>query len=86
MLFRSQRIQAYAAATARAGDPASATRRGATVLQNIVHSLSITQAIIDTFVVIAAATALTLIVIVTRRAAPRGPASHVPIFARREAA
>jgi DHA2 family multidrug resistance protein len=79
-----QRIQAYAGATARAGDTSNATTRGATVLNNVVHSLSITQAIIDSFVIIAAATALTLIIIVTRRAAPPHPAEHMPFFARRK--
>jgi DHA2 family multidrug resistance protein len=81
-----QRIQQYAGATARAGDVSNATTRGAAVLSNIVHSLSITQAIIDVFVIIAAATALTLIVIVTRRAAPPHPASHIPLFSRHEGA
>jgi DHA2 family multidrug resistance protein len=81
-----QRIQAYAAATSRAGDPASATTRGAAVLNNVVHGIAITQSIIDAFIVIAALTALTLIVIVTRRAAPPGPASHVSIFLPRDTA
>ena len=81
------RIQAYAAATARAGDTSNAATRGSAVLNSIVHNLSITQAIIDSFVVIAAATAIVMIVVVTRRAAPQGPASHIPWFApRREAA
>jgi DHA2 family multidrug resistance protein len=80
-----RRLQTYAAATARAGDPASATTRGASVLNNVVHSIAITQGIIDAFIVIAALTALTLIVIVTRRAAPAGPASHDPIFGPRGA-
>jgi len=78
-----QRIQAYGAATARAGDPLSATTRGASVLNNVVHASALTQGIIDAFVVIAAATALTVIFIVTRRAAPPGPASHMPLFAPR---
>jgi MFS transporter, DHA2 family, multidrug resistance protein len=78
-----QRIQAYGAVTARAGDPASAATRGETVLNGVVHSSSITQGIIDAYVVIAFATAVTLILIVTRRAAPPGPASHIPLFARR---
>ena len=78
-----QRIQAYGAATARAGDPLSATTRGAAVLNNVVHGSAITQGIIDAFVVIAAATALTVIFIVTRRAAPGGPASHMPLFTPR---
>jgi MFS transporter, DHA2 family, multidrug resistance protein len=78
-----QRIQAYGAVTARAGDPASAATRGETVLNGVVHSSSITQGVIDAYVVIAFATAVTLILIVTRRAAPPGPASHIPLFARR---
>jgi DHA2 family multidrug resistance protein len=81
-----QRLQAYAAATARAGDPSSAATRGAAVLNNVVHGLAITQGIIDAFVVIAAATAVTVILIITRRAAPEGPASHVPVLLRRRAA
>jgi MFS transporter, DHA2 family, multidrug resistance protein len=64
-----QRLQAYAAATARAGDPASASVRGAGVLNSVVHGMAVTQGIIDSFVVIAALTAVTLILIVTRRAA-----------------
>jgi hypothetical protein len=56
------------------------------VLNNVVHGAAVTQGIIDAFVVIAAATALTVIVIVTRRSAPVGPASHIPLFAPRKAA
>jgi DHA2 family multidrug resistance protein len=81
-----QRLQAYGAATARAGDPGSAATRGAAVLNNLVHGMAITQGIIDAFVVIAAATAVTVILIITRRAAPPGPASHEPVFAARKAA
>jgi MFS transporter, DHA2 family, multidrug resistance protein len=81
-----QRLQAYGAATAPAGDPGSAATRGETVLNNLVHGMAITQGIIDAFVVIAAATALTVILIVTRQAAPAGPASHVPVFAPRKGA
>jgi len=71
-----QRMQAYAAATAHAGTPATAAARGAGVLGSVVHSMAVTQGIIDAFVVIAGMTAFTLIIIVTRRAAPLGPASH----------
>jgi DHA2 family multidrug resistance protein len=77
-----QRIQAYAGATARAGDPSNALTRGATILNSAVRSAATTQGIIDSFVVVAAATALVLIIIVTRRAAPPHPAGHVPIFSR----
>jgi MFS transporter, DHA2 family, multidrug resistance protein len=78
-----QRLQAYAAATARAGDPGSAAARGAAVLGNVVRSAAATQGIIDGFVVIAAFTAITLILLVTRRAAPQGPASHISLFGPR---
>jgi DHA2 family multidrug resistance protein len=79
-----QRLQAYAAATARGADPGSAPARGAAVLGNVVHSMAVTQGIIDGFVVIASLTAVTLILLVTRRAAPPGPASHVSPLARRD--
>jgi MFS transporter, DHA2 family, multidrug resistance protein len=81
-----QRLQAYGAATARVGDPGSAATRGAAVLNNLVHGSAVTQGIIDAFVVIAAATAVTVILIITRKAAPPGPASHVPVFVGRKAA
>jgi len=80
-----QRIQAYGAVTARAGDPSSTVTRGAAVLNNVVHGMAITQGIIDAFVVLAGATAVTVILIVTHRAAPPGPASHMPVFAPRKA-
>ena len=80
-----QRLQAYGAVTAPAGDPASASTRGASVLNSVVHGMATTQGIIDSMVVVAALTALTLIIIVTRRAAPPGPASHVSLFAPRGA-
>ena len=79
------RLQMYAAATAQAGGPSSAPARGAAVLGNVMRTVATTQRIIDGFVVIAALTAVTLILIVTRRAAPPGPASHVSPFAPREA-
>jgi MFS transporter, DHA2 family, multidrug resistance protein len=81
-----QRMQGYAAATAHAGTPATAAARGTAVLGNVVHTAAITQGIIDAFVVVAAMTAVTLIIIVTRRAAPSGPASHRSPFAPPDAA
>jgi MFS transporter, DHA2 family, multidrug resistance protein len=81
-----QQMQDYAAATAHAGTPATAAARGAGVLGAVVHTAAITQGIIDAFVVIAAMTAVTLIIIVTRRAAPLGPASHRSPFAPPDAA
>jgi MFS transporter, DHA2 family, multidrug resistance protein len=78
-----QRLQVYAAATARAGDPSSATARGAAVLGNVVRTAAATQGIIDGFVILAAFTAVTLILLVTRKAAPPGPASHISILGPR---
>jgi hypothetical protein len=49
----------------------------------VVHSMAVTQAIIDAFVVIAGLAAVALIVLVTRKSAPPGPASHETPFARR---
>ncbi|HTC50870.1 MAG TPA: MFS transporter [Steroidobacteraceae bacterium] len=80
-----QRIQTYGAATARAGDPTSIGTRGAAILNNVVHATAVTQGILDAFVVLAAATAITVMLVVTRGAAPQGPASHVPLLARRAA-
>jgi DHA2 family multidrug resistance protein len=79
----AQRLQIYAAATAPAGNSASASARGTAVLGSVVHSIAITQGIIDAFVVIAGLTAVTLILLVTRKAAPPGPASHISPFAPR---
>ena len=78
------RVQDYANATASAGDTSDAFTRGAAVLHSVVHSQSIMQAIVDSFVVIAAATAFVMIILVTRRAAPPHPAGHIPFFAPRK--
>ena len=77
----AQRLEMYAAATAPAGN--SGPARGAAVLGSVVHSMAVTQGIIDAFVVIAGLAAVALIVLVTRKSAPPGPASHVSPFARR---
>ena len=80
-----QRLQAYAAATARAGDPASGPARGAAILGNVVRSTAATQGVIDGFVVISGLTALALMIVVAHKPAPIGPASHLPLFSRRSA-
>ena len=77
------RIAGYAHATAAAGDQAGPAR-GVALLANAVRAAATTQSIIDTLIVVAAATAVTVIIVVTRRAAPEGPASHIPLFPRRE--
>jgi DHA2 family multidrug resistance protein len=76
-----QRIGAYGAATARDVDPVDALHRGETVLDNLVRAAATTQAVMDCFVVIAFLTAVALVLVVTRKAAPEGPASAPRLFA-----
>jgi len=75
-----QRLQAYAAATARGADPASGPARATAVLGSVVRSAAATQGVIDGFVVISGLTALCLMLVVAHRPAPIGPASHLPLF------
>ena len=79
-----QRIQAYAAASGRSTPiptwPASCA--ASDILSNVVRSAAATQGVIDDFVVIAGMTAVGLVLVVTHRPAPPGPASHKPFFAR----
>ncbi|HZZ31518.1 MAG TPA: MFS transporter [Phenylobacterium sp.] len=74
------RLQAYAAATGRTIDPATATARAAAVLASVVRSAAATQGVIDGFVAIGALTALALLVALAHKPAPLGPASHIPLF------
>ena len=80
-----QRLQAYAAATARSGDPGSGPARAGAVLGGVVRSAAATQGVIDAFVVIAGVTALALMLVVAHKPAPLGPASHRPLFAPKDA-
>jgi len=75
-----ERVQAYGAATTRVHDPASAYARGELVLGNVVHAAATTQAVIDGFTVVGLLTAVALLLAVSRRAAPVGPASAEPLF------
>jgi len=75
-----QRINAYGAATTRVLDPVSAARRGELVLGSVVRSAATTQAVIDGFVALALLTAVALLIVVYRSAAPQGPASALPLF------
>jgi len=75
-----QRVSAYGAATTRVIDPIGAVSRGEQVLGNVVRSAATTQAVIDGFVAIAALTALALLFVVLRSAAPQGPASPPLLF------
>jgi DHA2 family multidrug resistance protein len=78
------RVHEYAELTARAGAPGTAALRGTGVLDGVVHSMAITQGVIDSFMVIAALTALTVVLVAMARSAPRGPASYVSPFSRHE--
>jgi len=75
-----QRIGAYGRATTHNADPGSAMHRGELVLASVVRAAATTQAVIDGFVVVALLTAVALVIVVTRSAAPHGPASAAPLF------
>jgi DHA2 family multidrug resistance protein len=75
-----QRIQRYGTATTHVIDPNGASERGALVLGNVVRAAATTQAVMDCFVVIALLTAVALLIVVFRSAAPEGPASAQPLF------
>jgi DHA2 family multidrug resistance protein len=77
-----QRVGAYGAATTRVIDPVGAVSRGELVLGNVVRSAATTQAIIDCFTAIGVLTAVALLIVVLRSAAPEGPASPMPLFRR----
>jgi DHA2 family multidrug resistance protein len=76
------RLGAYGAATTRVIDPVGAVHRGQAVLSNVVRIAATTQAVVDGFVVIGLLTAVALLIVVFRSAAPEGPASAVPLFRR----
>ncbi len=76
----ARRVHAYGAATTRVIDPPGAIERGQAVLGNVVRAAATTQAVMDSFVAVAFLTAIALLVVTLRRAAPEGPASAVPLF------
>jgi MFS transporter, DHA2 family, multidrug resistance protein len=78
-----QRVRAYGAATTRVIDPIAAVSRGESVLGNAVRAAATTQAVIDGFVAVGLLTAVALLVVVFRNAAPEGPASAIPLFRAR---
>jgi DHA2 family multidrug resistance protein len=75
-----ERVRAYGAATTRTLDPISAVSRGELVLGNAVRAAATTQAVIDGFVVVGVLTAIALLIMVFRSAAPLGPATAAPLF------
>jgi DHA2 family multidrug resistance protein len=77
------RVAAYGAATTRTIDPGAAVNRGELVLGNVVRAAATTQAVIDCFIVVGFLTAVALLLLVTRHAAPNHPAAAKPMFAPR---
>jgi MFS transporter, DHA2 family, multidrug resistance protein len=78
-----QRLRAYGAVTTRVLDPIGAADRGQQVLGNVVRAAATTQSVIDAFIAVGLLTALTLLIIVFRKAAPEGPASAPRLFSPR---
>jgi MFS transporter, DHA2 family, multidrug resistance protein len=78
-----QRVRAYGALTTRVIDPVGAVGRGELVLSNAVRAAATTQAVIDCFVTVGLLTAVALLIVVLRSAAPEGPASPTPLFRAR---
>jgi len=74
-----QRMRTYGAVTTRA-DPSGAADRGVRVLDHAVRAAATTQAVMDCFVAVAILTAVALLIVVFRSAAPEGPASPLPLF------
>jgi DHA2 family multidrug resistance protein len=75
-----QRVRAYGAVTTKVIDPVSAVSRGELVLGNVVRAAATTQAVIDGFIAVGVLTAVALLIVVFRSAAPQGPASAMPLF------
>ncbi|HTV95669.1 MAG TPA: MFS transporter [Steroidobacteraceae bacterium] len=75
-----ERLRFYGALTTRVADPEGAMRRGEAVLGNVVRGAATTQAVMDGFVAVGLLTAVALLVVVFRAAAPEGPASAAPLF------
>jgi DHA2 family multidrug resistance protein len=78
-----RRLRAYGAATTRVIDPTGALHRGELVLGNVVRVTATLQAVIDGFIAVGVFTAVALLILVLRNAAPQGPASAVPLFPAR---
>jgi MFS transporter, DHA2 family, multidrug resistance protein len=82
-----QRVRALGAATARLGDTAATTTRGAALLSSSVRAAATTQAVIDGYVMIAAFAALGMLLLAAQPApAPDHPAAPRLMFRKREAA
>ena len=80
-----QRLQAYGAADHPGHGSRSRRSARRAVLGNVVRAAATTQAVIDGFVAVGVLTAVALLIVVFRSAAPRGPASATPLFRPRTA-
>ncbi|HEX3407137.1 MAG TPA: hypothetical protein VHS81_07855, partial [Caulobacteraceae bacterium] len=76
-----RRLNLYAAVAGRGAGPTVANGRALAALDQAVRRAASTQAVIDSFVVIAGLTALALLLVSIHRAAPPGPASPRPLLA-----
>jgi MFS transporter, DHA2 family, multidrug resistance protein len=78
-----QRLVTYGSATTHAVDVAGAAHRGQLVLGNVVRAAATTQSVMDGFVAVGFLSAVALLIVVFRNAAPEGPASAMPLFPTR---
>jgi DHA2 family multidrug resistance protein len=76
------RLQSYAAVAAKVGPSASARAVG--LLGNTVRTAATTQSVIDAFVAVGTLAAIALLIVITHKPAPLGPASAQPLFTPRE--
>jgi DHA2 family multidrug resistance protein len=75
-----QRIASYGTTTTHAIDPIGAGHRGQLVLGSLLRAAATTQAVMDGFVAVGFMSAVALLILVFRDAAPQGPASGEPLF------
>jgi DHA2 family multidrug resistance protein len=75
-----ERLRAYGDVTTRVIDPVGAVSRGEQVLGNAIRTAATTQAVMDGFVAVGLLTAVALLILILRNAAPDGPASPAPLF------
>lgn len=78
----TQRLQVLTRVAARSGDPTRAPAKALALLATQVRVAATIQAVIDCYIAICLLTALALLLLVTQKAAPRGPASHLPLIGR----
>jgi DHA2 family multidrug resistance protein len=75
-----QRLQVLTRVAARSGDPARASAKALGLLGAQVRVAATIQGVIDCYMAICLLTALALLLLVSQKAAPKGPASHKPLL------